>query len=76
VQFENRKAIKAHVLLDFLLEMTSASSSIPQAMWTLWVDGASNVNGGGAGIILEGPNGLTVNQSLKFEFKASNNQAE
>nr|KYP50706.1 Retrotransposable element Tf2 [Cajanus cajan] len=38
--------------------------------------GSSNSKGGGAGIILEGPNQITVEQSLKFGFKATNNQAE
>nr|KYP56267.1 Retrotransposable element Tf2 [Cajanus cajan] len=38
--------------------------------------GSSNSKGGGAGIILEGPNRITVEQSLKFGFKATNNQAE
>jgi len=31
---------------------------------------------GGAGIILEGPNGVLMEQALRFAFKASNNQAE
>jgi hypothetical protein len=55
--FENQKAIKAQALSNFLLEVSSVSSLIPEAKWTLWVDGASNVNGGGAGIILEGLEG-------------------
>lgn len=44
--------------------------------WTLSVDGASNVKGSGAGIVLEGPDGLLLEQSLHFGFKASNNQVE
>ena len=40
------------------------------------VDGASSSKRSGAGIILYTPQGETVEQSLKFEFKASNNQAE
>ncbi|RDX93894.1 hypothetical protein CR513_23798, partial [Mucuna pruriens] len=32
--------------------------------------------GSGAGIILEGPRGVVVEQSLCFGFQASNNQAE
>ncbi|XP_020205839.1 uncharacterized protein LOC109791001 [Cajanus cajan] len=43
---------------------------------TIHVDGSSNNQGIGAGIILEGPNGLSFEQSLRFAFKASNNQAE
>ncbi|RDX94355.1 rnhA, partial [Mucuna pruriens] len=44
--------------------------------WLLLVDEASNQAGSGVGIILEGPNGVLIEQSLHFEFKASNNQAE
>jgi len=32
--------------------------------------------GSGAGVILEGPNGLLIEQALRFAFKASNNHAE
>nr|KYP55588.1 Retrovirus-related Pol polyprotein from transposon opus [Cajanus cajan] len=32
--------------------------------------------GSGAGIVLEGPGGILLEQSLHFEFRASNNQAE
>jgi len=39
-------------------------------------DGSSNQQGSGAGVILEGPNGLLIEQALRFAFKASNNQAE
>ena len=42
----------------------------------LYVDGSSNKRGSGAGIILQGPDGIQVEQSLRFNFKASNNQAE
>jgi ribonuclease HI len=40
------------------------------------VDGASNIKGSGAGVVLEGPDGVLIEQSLRFAFKASNNQAE
>jgi len=44
--------------------------------WVLSVDGFSNQQGSEAGIILEGPNGLLIEQALIFAFKAHNNQAE
>ncbi len=34
------------------------------------------MKGSGAGVILEGPGDVLIEQSLRFEFKASNNQAE
>ncbi|XP_025664656.1 uncharacterized protein [Arachis hypogaea] len=44
--------------------------------WKLHVDGASNQTSGGARIILESPAGVIYEQSIKFEFPVSNNQAE
>ncbi|RDX96451.1 Retrovirus-related Pol polyprotein from transposon 17.6, partial [Mucuna pruriens] len=44
--------------------------------WYLLVDGSSNHTRSGAKIILEGPTGVLIEQSLHFEFKASNNQVE
>ena len=40
------------------------------------MDGSSNQQGSGAGIILEGPNGVLIEQALRFAFKGSNNQTE
>jgi len=40
------------------------------------VDGASNLRESGAAIVLEGIEGVLIEQSLRFAFKASNNQAE
>jgi len=41
--------------------------------WNLYLDGASNIKGGGAWIILEGPGNITLEKALKLNFKASNN---
>ena len=46
------------------------------SQWLLSVDGSSNQQGSGAGIVLEGPKGVLIEQALRFTFKASNNQAE
>ena len=42
----------------------------------LSIDGSSNQQGSGTDVILEGPNGLLIEQTLRFAFKASNNKAE
>ncbi|XP_057450405.1 uncharacterized protein LOC130741746 [Lotus japonicus] len=56
--------------------MSPEEKSDEPGEWSLSVDGSSNVKGSGAGVILEGPGGVTIEQSLKFDFQASNNQAE
>ena len=61
-----------------MVELTSVATPAEglDFRWVLSVDGSSNQQGSGAGVILEGPNGVLIEQSLRFAFKASNNQAE
>ncbi|GJW50720.1 reverse transcriptase domain-containing protein [Tanacetum coccineum] len=44
--------------------------------WTLFTDGASSIEGSGAGLILTDPNGKEITYALRFDFRASNNEAE
>ena len=84
VSYEPRGPIQAQALSDFIAELTlpvSSTSDLTRqnneaSEWILSVDGASNQQGSGAGVVLEGPGGILIEQSLKFSFKASNNQAE
>ncbi|RDX77032.1 hypothetical protein CR513_42908, partial [Mucuna pruriens] len=48
----------------------------PSKGWTLLVNGASNRKGSGAEVVLEGLDGVLIEQLLRFEYKAGNNQAE
>ena len=45
-------------------------------VWKLSVDGASNAQGSGAGIILTSLEGIDIEYALRFGFQASNNEAE
>ena len=40
------------------------------------MDGASNENGAGAGVILVSPEDHRIHSALRFKFDASNNEAE
>ncbi|XP_072060415.1 uncharacterized protein [Arachis hypogaea] len=44
--------------------------------WSIHVDGASNREGSGAGVLLKEGDKVVAEQSLQFRFNASNNQAE
>ncbi|XP_057443271.1 uncharacterized protein LOC130735212 [Lotus japonicus] len=76
IVFEKKGQIKAQGLIDFVNEMSPEERVSEEVEWFLSVDGSSNLKGSGAGIVLEGPGGVIIEQSLKFDFKASNNQAE
>nr|XP_029147022.1 uncharacterized protein LOC114924956 [Arachis hypogaea] len=76
LQYEPRHAIKAQAMADFLVEVTGDPPEKTGTRWRLHVDGASNQTSGRAGVILESPAGVIYEQSTKFEFPVSNNQAE
>jgi len=78
VQYEPRGSIKGQVYANFMVELSLADAHQEEAnfRWVLSVDGSSNQQGSGAGVILEGPNGLLMEQALRFAFEANNNQAE
>ncbi|XP_068476580.1 uncharacterized protein [Phaseolus vulgaris] len=78
IQYEPRGSIKGQVYADFVAELSPGGEQEVEAgsQWLLSVDGSSNQQGSGAGIVLEGPNGVLIEQALRFAFKASNNQAE
>nr|GEX12571.1 reverse transcriptase domain-containing protein [Tanacetum cinerariifolium] len=67
---------------DFLNETPSndlQSTSVVEAQeepWTLFTDGSSCVDGPGAGLILTNPDGIEFTYALRFQFAASNNEAE
>jgi len=78
IHYEPGGSIKGHVYADFVIELAfGGPHPDPRSFqWILSVDGSSNQQGSGVGVILEGPRGLLIEQSLKFAFNASNNQAE
>ena len=69
-------------MADFLVEKPDEASTStseqqpPQEPWTLFTDGSSCVDGSGAGLILTNPEGDEFTYALRFQFAASNNEAE
>nr|GEZ37947.1 reverse transcriptase domain-containing protein [Tanacetum cinerariifolium] len=73
---------KAGIITDFLnkipnnaLQSTSVAET-QEETWTLFTDGSSCVDGSGAGLILTNPDGIEFTYALRFQFAASNNEAE
>ena len=82
IRYKPKTAIKGQVLVDFVMEFTStepaenAQTMTDLPIWKLSVDGASNAQGSGAGLILTSPEGIDIEYALRFGFQASNNEAE
>ena len=73
------------MLADFIVECTVPEERSTQqkseqittnSAWILHVDGASNLQGYGAGFILSNSKGVITKYALYFSFKISNNQAK
>ncbi|XP_074351495.1 uncharacterized protein LOC141690608 [Apium graveolens] len=86
--YEPRTTIKSQVLADFVADFSpnllcEADEELQQILstrkmesWSLYTDGASNVNGTGLGLVLKSPQGDTLAYSICCEFKATNNESE
>ena len=82
IRYRPKIAIKGQVLADFVMEFTSAETAKDAqtttdfSAWKLSIDGASNAQGSGAGLILTSPEGIDIEYALRFGFRTSNNEAE
>ncbi|KAI5326678.1 hypothetical protein L3X38_035752 [Prunus dulcis] len=57
-------------------DTSPTDSNLPNDMWQLHVDGASNHKGAGAGVVIITPDGTFLEQAITLGFSASNNEAE
>ncbi|KAK0589445.1 hypothetical protein LWI29_014410 [Acer saccharum] len=85
VEYLPRTSIKAQAVAVFIAEFTEPSIEVARMMveqnkkifkWQLRVDGLSNTHGSGAGVVVSTPKGDSVECALRFDFKATNNQAK
>lgn len=57
--FEPRGSVKGQHLANFTADLTLRPDG-PVQLWYLNVDGSSDKSGGGADIVLEGPDGIVI----------------
>ncbi|GJR80080.1 reverse transcriptase domain-containing protein [Tanacetum coccineum] len=84
IHYRPRLSVKGQVLANFIVERPkeegqddSAKEEEPlPAQWTLFTNGSSCVDGCGAGVILTDPEGVKFTYALRFQFEATNNEAE
>jgi ribonuclease HI len=74
-----RKAVKSHILADFIAEWTDTQLPPPQIQaecWTLYFDGSVMKTEAGAGLLFVSPLGEHMRYVVRLHFPASNNMAE
>ncbi|GJZ66533.1 reverse transcriptase domain-containing protein, partial [Tanacetum coccineum] len=82
ITYRPRTSVKDQILADFLVEKPKEASAdmsekeASQEPGMLFTDGSSCINGSGAGLILTSLEGAEFTYALRFQFTASNNEAE
>nr|GEY86470.1 reverse transcriptase domain-containing protein [Tanacetum cinerariifolium] len=82
ITYRPRTSVKGQILADFLTEIPNENSpatpmaETEQEPWTLFTDGSSCVDGFGVRLILTNLEGIEFTYALRFQFAASNNEAE
>ncbi|KAL0451562.1 UNVERIFIED_CONTAM: Retrovirus-related Pol polyprotein from transposon gypsy [Sesamum latifolium] len=76
IEYQGRNAIKAQALANFIVEFTEEQAQEEKGGWLLHVDGSSNASNGGAGVLLQGPDGVEIEVAARLSFSATNNEAE
>ncbi|XP_074567100.1 uncharacterized protein LOC141823752 [Curcuma longa] len=73
IQYLPRTAIKAQALADFLTEVQGPKD---QEAWKVYVDGSATKSCSGVGVLLQSPQGDSLQLAIKLQFRVSNNEAE
>ena len=81
ILYQPRTAVKGQALADLITEFTFPSKEdrdwkMEPLKWKLFVDGSSNENSSGVGLMLISPENHRISSALRFTFRASNNEAE
>ena len=79
IEFISRSAIKDQALADFLVEFTNIyeeEEASRDNLWVIYVDGSSTKENGGAWVVLIAPSSEQLCNSLRLEFKTTNNKAK
>ena len=86
IEFQTGPAIKGQALTNFITEFYHKPDERPEETpghlvskipkWGMYVDGSSNDGGLGVSLILISPEGHRMHCTLRFGFKASNNEVE
>ena len=77
IKYHPQMAIKAQALANFVAEFTlGVKNEIDEAFWTVKVDGSSNKEVGGVGVVLKTPEKDVIQYDVWLQFPTTNNEAK
>ncbi|KAM1118524.1 hypothetical protein ACFX1X_043275 [Malus domestica] len=76
ISYQPKPAEKGQAIAVASLPSEAQKIESTTPAWSLYVDGSSNQQGCGAGLVLTTPDKVAIEYALRFKFKASNNEAK
>ena len=78
IQYRPRTAVKGQVVADFIAEFTleDGQGAEEKKLWNICTDGSSNRRAGGAGVMIQTPEGDRIECMIRLDFPTTNNEAE
>ena len=78
IQYRPRTAIKGQAVADFIAEFTLGDGQGVEetCQWNIYTDGSSNRRAGGAGVVIQTPEGHKIECMIRLDFPTTNNKAE
>ena len=78
IQYRSRIAIKGQAVADFVTEYTQSEGQGADGLkqWIIHTDGSSNRHAGGAGVVMQTPEGDKIECMIRLDFPMTNNEAE
>ncbi|XP_078158896.1 uncharacterized protein LOC144554452 [Carex rostrata] len=75
ITFHPQNLLKSQIFTDFIAKYSGTPVELG-GRWKVYVNGASSLQGAGAGVSLLRPQGEMLNYTLHFQFPITNNTAE
>ena len=78
MQYHPRTAVKGQIVADFIAEYTKSEDKGAEGhrLWSIHIDGSSNQRAGGAGVVIQTPEGDKIECMIRLDFPTTNNEAE
>ena len=78
VQYRPQTAVKRQIVAEFIAEYTQSEDKGAEGhrLWSIHTDGSSNQHVGGAGVVIQTPEGDKIECMFRLDFPTTNNKVE
>ena len=78
IRYHLRTTIKGQVVADFIVEYTQVEGKGVEGLgqWSIHTDGSLNQHAGGAGVVIQTPDGDKIECMIRLDFPTTNNETE